>query len=285
MFPEIFSMIYVYRHIPALQSPKIDDEFKVQNIVSVFVSGWRTYMNQGVFLCSLAFIFLFITVLHNGALMLSYLVSVGLSNTSVAIFYAACAVGGVTATFVTPAVITRFKVIYGGLYSIWFQITCLTIGTVLLAVYTFMDKKEGVCDLYCWVCIGAFMTSIIVSRFGLFGFDLAEIQIMQTYVAESDRGTVNATEKSLTKIAELIIYLFAVVLSKPSQFFYLALVSTGCVLSAAVIYTVWTRTRFAKDIQLEQQTGTEENLQQDEIVLDDIGLLHDNEQTGQDKFE
>lgn len=260
-------MIIVYRRTPDLHAPKAveNSATRPKNVFQMFFHGWRSYVQQGVFLCSLAFVFLFMTVLHSGPLLLSFLASLGLNRTIIAVFYASCAVGGVVATFVTPYVITRFKVIRGGLYSVWFQLICLLIGTGLLGVYYFLgNSKDGRCELFCMICVVVFMISIVVSRFGLYAFDLAEIQLMQTCVSSQERGTVNATEKSLTKIAELAIYVLAILFSRPSQFFILAVISTACIGTAAIFYSYWCTTPYSSQALLlcEQENKQPEELEQ-----------------------
>lgn len=268
MFPELICMVIVYQKTPDLHLPKQDvSDERPANAIRILINGWRTYAHQGVFLCSIAFIFLFITVLHSGPLMLSFLASLGLNRTIIAVFYASCAIGGIIATFATPYVISKLKVVKGGLYCVWFQLTSLIVGTTMLAIYYFMgDPLQPKCNAFCLMCAIPFLVAIIVSRFGLYGFDLAEIQIMQLYVAEKDRGTVNATEKSLTKVAELVIYLFAVLLSKPSQFFFLATISTAFIGMAAITYTIWCRTKHAQEVQQLEENPDQNQLDEEELV-------------------
>jgi hypothetical protein len=49
------------------------------------------------------------------------------------------------------------------------------------------------------------MVSVVFSRFGLWGFDLCETQIMQKCVESYLRGMLNATETAMTKVAWLLV--------------------------------------------------------------------------------
>ena len=49
------------------------------------------------------------------------------------------------------------------------------------------------------------MGAVSFSRFGLWGFDLCEVQIMQNAIEVMSRGIINATEKALTQMAEVLV--------------------------------------------------------------------------------
>lgn len=73
----------------------------------------------------------------------------------------------------------------------------------------------------------------------LWGFDLAEVEIMQKGIKETERGVINSTEKSLCYVAFIFITFMGVILNDPSQFFYLMLISFDFVFIAGVLYTFW----------------------------------------------
>lgn len=294
LIPEWVCVGITYYRSPALATRTIDEDTVVakKNLLVILANGWKQFIHQKVLMASIAFILLFFTVLQDGALMISFLKSGGndiiesdqqtMPDTSLGVFKACCAISGVLATLTSPWLIKKLGVVKGGLTSMWFQFTSLAIGSGFLVLY--MLRKDAIWGVY------IFMASIVFSRFGLYGFDLAEIQIMQEMVEERERGTVNSTEKSLTKLSELMSYVVAIFLSRPSLFFYFILLSVsisfanvsdfaqvGTVMIAAMFYSVWTN-RYAKiydeiatkeeDDRQQQQQQELENIEK-EIILEE----------------
>jgi iron-regulated transporter 1 len=70
-------------------------------------------------------------------------------------------------------------------------------------------------------------------------FDLSQTQLMQTYILENERGSINGCEKSLINVASIFIYLLGVVIYDPNYFFYLMIFSISCVLLSAISFTFW----------------------------------------------
>lgn len=71
-----------------------------------------------------------------------------------------------------------------GLLFVWFQFGALVPAVAVL----FLLGEERQWPLY------LFLALVVLSRVGLWGFDLVEVQLMQTRVAPSEAGIVNAAE-------------------------------------------------------------------------------------------
>ncbi|KAL9651318.1 hypothetical protein ABK040_001270 [Willaertia magna] len=205
---------------------------KHKNIFIVLYNGWKLYLKQRVLLSSIAFVLLYITVLHHGGLLLSYLKSYKVESWVLGLFQALSAISGFSSTFLAPYLISKFKVFIGGLIGIYLQFTCLFIGVIFFILFHFWNENF-------FFAIYIFLGSIVLSRLGLYTFDLAEIQIMQECIDPNESGIVNATESSLTKVADLIVFGSALILSTPPQFIGLAIGSLACVGLAALLYTIW----------------------------------------------
>lgn len=242
-FPEWMSLLLVYRITPNLAVKSTTNEPKESSSM-ILLTGWKNYFIQTVTLPSIAYIFLYFTVLSNSALLISFLVSVQISELSITIFVTLTAIFGVVSTFIAPYFVKIGGLVYGGFSSLWFQFISLFIG--LLFFFLGFNILQ-----YKW-CIYLFLAMIIVSRIGLWGFDLAESEIMQIGVKESSRGKINAIESSLSKIAEIGMYLLGIFVADPNYFVILAFASVGCVLIACLLYSLWSLfygTKFLKIVK------------------------------------
>lgn len=79
---------------------------------------------------------------------------------------------------------------------------------------------------------------IVLSRLGLWTFDLAERQLVQNGVQTKDRALLFNWERSVCNAALMVALLLTTVLSDNSQFWILAVVSTTVVCTAAVATAV-----------------------------------------------
>ena len=59
------------------------------------------------------------------------------------------------------------------------------------------------------------MVSMAVSRIGLWSFDLAETQIMQTYIVEEERGIINSTQTAMYQLFYVFMQIGGIIFSKP----------------------------------------------------------------------
>nr|CAG4715533.1 unnamed protein product [Naegleria fowleri] len=205
---------------------------KHQNIFKVLYHGWKLYIQQKVLLSSLAFVLLFITVLTHGGLLLSYLKSHNVHSAVLGVFQALSAISGLSSTFLGPFMIRRYNVFKGGLISIYLQFSCLVVGVLFFIGFHFFTETFS-------FAVYLFLICVVLSRLGLYSFDLAEIQIMQQLVDPTDSGIINATEGSLTKVADLVVFISALLFSTPSNFVILVVGSLCCVGSACLLYSLW----------------------------------------------
>ena len=79
--------------------------------------------------------------------------------------------------------------------------------------------------------------ALVVSRYGLWGFDVAVVNIFQEQVPLEKMGRFNGIQESLNSLSEIAIAILAMILHKPSQFWLLALVSLASITTAAGLYS------------------------------------------------
>jgi solute carrier family 40 (iron-regulated transporter), member 1 len=86
------------------------------------------------------------------------------------------------------------------------------------------------------VSVYAFLVLVVCSRVFLWTFDLVEVQMLQENIPESDRGTVNAVEKSLTNLATMVGMVLGMIFSTTATFYVLVIISLACLVMALVLY-------------------------------------------------
>ena len=83
------------------------------------------------------------------------------------------------------------------------------------------------------------LVTVALSRIWLWCFDLAECQIMQEWVEENERGTMNSVQTAMYQVFWVLLSVQGMALSDPSDFFVLAILSVATVFCAALIFTAW----------------------------------------------
>ena len=78
----------------------------------------------------------------------------------------------------------------------------------------------------------------LLSRAGLWMFDLAATQIAQETIREHSRGVVNGQWRSVIAFFDMLTYVVAVIASSPERFWFLSLLSAISVGVAATLYTL-----------------------------------------------
>lgn len=150
----------------------------------------------------------------------------GVSPTTLGLFRGFGAIAGIGATFVAPKMMEKFGIPKSGITFVFFQDVLL-----VFALLTFFLNSPAAPYL--------FLFTVVISRMGLWGFDLAEVQIMQISIEPEKRGVINSVESSLTSLATLISFSLGILISKPDDFFWLALISFACVSIAVIFFSIW----------------------------------------------
>ena len=190
---------------------------------------WKTYFGHQVFFSSMAYVMLYMTVLSDGSQIMAYLTSINVPATMMAVFRGTSSIFGVLSTMLSGHLIHYFGNVKAGALMLASQLTCLAVGCLLFF------PALGSTDSTLW----SFLASIVLSRFGLWGFDLVQVGHMQLFIEEHQRGTLNATESSMTMLSWLTMLGLGLIFSEPSSFHILGTVSLLAVFSANVFYWYW----------------------------------------------
>lgn len=218
------------------------------------VQGWAVYARQPVVLAALALALLYLTVMSWGALMTAYIKELGLPEAELAIYRGLGAVSGILATILFPRLHRVLGLMAIGSISVWLQLACL-LGAVLPSMAAKFGAAIGTkTRLYTLVW------GLVLSRFGLWSFDLAVNQLIQESVELSALGTVSGVQGSMQSLFQMIAYCWAVVLPAPTNFVWLMAGSCGVVLLAAILFTTFA---------LRMRCGI--GLSKQEVEVDEVG--------------
>jgi len=187
---EYFAIARVYYDVAELQEPKQRSQSRRPDIgrsgdlESRWVHNWNhvkqiatksrndfsMYLQHRAFLPSIAGALLYLTVLSFSGQMVTYLLSAGYTAAQIGITRTVSVAFEVVATWVAPWLMGLVGPIRAGLWLGSSQILMLVAGTVVF--FIFYDKSP-------LVSAGGLVGGTILSRVGLFGFDLCTQFIVQ----------------------------------------------------------------------------------------------------------
>ena len=78
---------------------------------------------------------------------------------------------------------------------------------------------------------------VVLSRIGLWVFDIAVTQLMQQYIPENCRGSVGGTQQALNSAFELVAFGLGIIWPDPSDFVWLVAIGYAALVVAALLYT------------------------------------------------
>ncbi|KAG0481154.1 hypothetical protein HPP92_011686 [Vanilla planifolia] len=165
--------------------------------------AWIVYFKQDVVLPGVALALLYFTVLSFGTLMTATLEWKGIPAYVIGIARGVSAIIGIVSTVMYPIIHSHISTLRTGLWSIWIQ-WCFLVAC-LASVWMHNSISSA------WML----MAGVAASRFGLWMFDLAVVQLMQDQVAESDRCLVGGVQSSLQSLLDLLTYVMGIVVSDP----------------------------------------------------------------------
>lgn len=188
----------------------------------------KLYFKHQAFIPSFACALLYLTVLSFSGQMVTYLLSSGYTSSQVAVARTVSVGFEVLATWIGPWLMGRIGPVRAGLWFVSWQSGCLLGG---MAVFWRLKQDD------CVLSASALVAGTILSRLGLWGFDLCTQIIIQEDVEEEKRGAFSATESAWQSTFEMCSYMSTIVLSRPDQFSYPASGSVLAVVGAWAMYT------------------------------------------------
>jgi solute carrier family 40 (iron-regulated transporter), member 1 len=149
----------------------------------------------------IAYAFLFLTVLNFGSLMTVYLRYAGISDGTIGLCRGLAALTGFTGAVIFPYYQGQYGMYTTSAIAILGQ--CLLVDTAAVSFFLFPPS----------ITVIILMIAVLLSRTGLWMFDLGIRQIAQETIPEYCRGKVNGQWRSLTAFFEMTSYLLACIIS------------------------------------------------------------------------
>lgn len=248
MFAEYLLIAWVYRKTPSLSSQQAaqvltevdrpeDRSFCAlpKETFSSVLEQAKAYARSHAFLPSLSLSMLYLTVLSFSGQMVTYLLTIKhpvLKSTHIGILRTIATVLEISSTYVAPILIHKLGPVRAGIWSLSWQFLTLTPG---VATFWFLPSTSSATRTF------MFIASVILSRVGLWSFDLTAQLLVQNSIDASHRGSFSATESSLQNFFELCTFAMTIIWSEPEQFKYPATVSLVAVYTAAAFYARYVR--------------------------------------------
>lgn len=230
--------------------------------------SFKVYRRQTTYLPALALATIYLTVLSFGTLTTAFLKWTGLPETLLGAARGVGAVFGLTSTFVFAPMRRCTGTARTGHIGIILQLLCI-VPCCAAAIYAAPWLRDQVSHagllpagtpsdpgwVPSWwitdptsasgtgkvpaVAVLMMIGGLIISRFGLWVFDLSVSQLMQVYVAKTERGAVNGVQQSLQQLFQMASFGIGIVVSAPEDFGYLMLGSFLVVVIGTIIMSVY----------------------------------------------
>ncbi len=227
-FPEVLILRSIFKTNPKLLEKSAPHAAVQKTLLLQLRTGWTSFFKQPVAPAVLAYALLWLSVLSpHGVLLTGYLKDgLKMSEVTIGVFRGLGAVFGLFATLIFPIVVARIGLIKGSRAFILFQT-----ATLICALIFFLIPASF--NYY------GFLALILLSRIGLYGFSLGEMQIRQQGISPHERGEVNGFSDALTGVATLALYVFGTLLPNTSDFRLLIIGSVIFVSLGALIFSIW----------------------------------------------
>jgi iron-regulated transporter 1 len=207
---------------------------------------------------------LYLTVLSFNGQMVTYLVATGFNSAAIGVLRGVSAIFELSATWIAPKLMHRIGPVRSGIWFINWEIFCVSIACMLFWLAD--NNFNGL------AAAGGIVAAVIVSRTGLWGFDLSAQIIVQEEVESELRGTFSSQEFAFQNIFEMLSFASTIAFSRPDQFKIPATISAGAVTTAGILYAAFVRSRRGHLVHLSRcmerpgktQTTTWQHLPQEE---------------------
>ncbi|XP_024529854.1 solute carrier family 40 member 1-like [Selaginella moellendorffii] len=229
----------VFHRAPALQklsrSKKCQDKLDPRALTGVtqlvkgaciaMIDGWASYFRQEVVLAAVALAVLHCTVLSFGFVMTAALAWKGVPAHIIGVARGLGAFLGVAATYMYPVLQSREGTGKAGLWAISTQWLCLMVSVASVWIH-----KTS-------VAASLLISGIVASRLGLWMFDLAVTQLMQSTVEEQERGRIGGVQSALQSLMTLLSFVITILAPDPKEFGRLVIISYVIVTIAALLFS------------------------------------------------
>lgn len=193
------------------------------NFLTVFVESIQKLKNKPYALVIISYAFLWFSVLSpHGVLLTSYLKDgAQISEMAIGLFRGLGAFFGLIPTFLFGRIKEKKGLVKASKYFVLFQFICILVSAI---------------SFYYLNNIYFFLTVILFSRIGLYGFSIGETELRQILIPKDKRGEVNGIANSTTSMATLILFLIASLMGNTANFGIMVIFSTLAVFISLVLF-------------------------------------------------
>ncbi|KAJ6786715.1 hypothetical protein PWT90_08973 [Aphanocladium album] len=202
------------------------------------ISSFAAYFRHPAFLPSFSLSLLYLTVLSFSGQFITFLLSMGFTPFHVGVARTGSTMIELSATWVAPRLMNHMGPIRGGIWSLSWQMICLTFGLSL-----FLRDGFGADTKHTWTSVAGLILCIALSRLGLWGYDLCAQTIVQEEVGDGSRGAFSSVEASFQNLFELVSFATTIAFSRPEQFHWPLVISIAAVYVAGGLYAFFVRRR------------------------------------------
>jgi len=194
---------------------------------SDLVEAWPVWIQHpgGVPLVSISYALLYFTALSpHGIPLTAFLASSGAVNPfHLAVFRGLGACAGILGLSTFEVVKGCSSLRFASSIHIWFEVVA-----VFVAAFSFSNNNV-------WL----FMFAVVLSRVGLYGFDVGFMELQQRQVEEKARNAIGAVDNSLTSIATFALFAATLHVDSYESFSHVTWASAFSVLLASVIFSIY----------------------------------------------
>ncbi|KHD88444.1 MAG: ABC transporter substrate-binding protein [Bdellovibrio sp. ArHS] len=196
----------------------------------LFYFNWKDSLTSPIFWLIFSYALLWLSVLSpHGVLLAGYLKDkMALPEAEIGVFRGLGAIFGLFSTLSFPVLVKKVGLIESSKVHLAFQALTLCVGIVAFSFGTSWSTY-------------IFLSCILLSRIGLYGFSNGEFELRQRMIPEGKRGQLNSFSHLTTTLATLLLFGAGSVLSSTSDFKYLVYASLAAVLLANVVFLRWAK--------------------------------------------
>ena len=200
------------------------------------------YFHHPAFLPSISLSLLYFTVLSFSGPMITFLLAIGYTPFAVGGARTVSTIFELSATWLAPKLQHHIGALRGGTWFLTWQMICLAGGLSWFFAANGGENftTDGTKKL---IAASGLVGAVVLSRVGLWGFDLCVQSIIQEEVDEHSRGSFSTVEASFQNLFELLSYVTTIIFAKADQFQWPAVISVVAVYVAGAIYMVFVRRR------------------------------------------
>ncbi|KAF8821705.1 hypothetical protein IE077_001698 [Cardiosporidium cionae] len=181
-------------------------------------TGCKLLLSHRVLYVIVAVGLIYFNVLAPGSgMFMAYLTYAHLDPSKIGIFRVAAAIGGFLGTTIFPVIIRWVGLHRASALALLFEVISLWVSVTSLSFLKTVESPVGYIFLVC----------VVLSRAGLYSYDIGAANLVQLGTEPKFVGLINAQEQSLIDLMMIVLYGASAVFAKPSQFFFLSVVSAS----------------------------------------------------------